>query len=76
MRRIGKRLTAIGIAAALTLTNIGNTLSTVYAASGGEHRDLSVRGADLAGAIMDMIRGLDGSQKRFSRMNWSFHRGV
>ena len=49
MRRIGKRLTAIGIAAALTLTNIGNTLSTVYAASGGEHRDLSVRGADLAG---------------------------
>ena len=55
LRRIGKRLTALGIAAALTLTNIGNTLSTVYAASGGEHRDLSVRGADLAGAIMDMI---------------------
>ena len=75
MRRIGKRLTAIGIAAALTLTNIGNTLSTVYAASGGEHRDLSVRGADLAGAIMDMIRGLDGSQKTVQPDELEFSQG-
>ena len=75
LRRIGKRLTALGIAAALTLTNIGNTLSTVYAASGGEHRDLSVRGADLAGAIMDMIRGLDGSQKTVQPDELEFSQG-
>lgn len=56
MKSIGKRIIALCLTAALSLTNVWNSADIAYAAN-GENVDFIIKGSDFAGAIEEMIRG-------------------